>query len=155
MIGNDVWIGYEAVVMAGVHIGDGAIIASRAVVTKDVPPYTIVGGTPAQEIQKRFDESTIAQLQELQWWDWPVEKISKVLPSIMHGRLDIPNEILIHYYCELHDTQVLVCLTPGSPYMLTPGLRLLSVAFEKKISESLSTLPAIFADEEDTALYST
>ena len=66
VIGNDVWIGYEAVVMAGVHIGDGAIIASRAVVTKDVPPYTIVGGTPAQEIRKRFDESTIAQLQELQ-----------------------------------------------------------------------------------------
>jgi virginiamycin A acetyltransferase len=89
VIGNDVWIGYEAVVMAGVHIGDGAIIASRAVVTKDVPPYTIVGGTPAQEIRKRFDESTIAQLQELQWWDWPVEKISKVLLSIMHGRVDI------------------------------------------------------------------
>ena len=89
VIGSDVWIGYEAVVMAGVHIGDGAIIASRAVVTKDVPPYTIVGGTPAQEIRKRFDESTIAQLQELQWWDWPVEKISKVLLSIMHGRVDI------------------------------------------------------------------
>lgn len=65
MIGNDVWIGYEAVVMAGVHIGDGAIIASRAVVTKDVPPYTIVGGTPAKKIRMRFDEDTIAQLQEL------------------------------------------------------------------------------------------
>ena len=55
VIGNDVWIGYEAVIMAGVHIGDGAIIASRAVVTKDVPPYTIVGGTPAKEIRPRFD----------------------------------------------------------------------------------------------------
>lgn len=55
VIGNDVWIGYEAVIMAGVHIGDGAIIAARAVVTKDVPPYTIVGGTPAKEIRKRFD----------------------------------------------------------------------------------------------------
>lgn len=65
VIGNDVWIGYEAVVMAGVHIGDGAIIASRAVVTKDVPPYTIVGGTPAKKIRLRFDEDTIAQLQEL------------------------------------------------------------------------------------------
>lgn len=65
MIGNDVWIGYEAVVMAGVHIGDGAIIASRAVVTKDVPPYTIVGGTPAKKIRMRFDEDTIVQLQEL------------------------------------------------------------------------------------------
>ena len=89
VVGNDVWIGQNVTVMPGVHIGDGAIIASRAVVTKDVPPYTIVGGTPAQEIRKRFDESTIAQLQELQWWEWPVEKISKVLPSIMHGRVDI------------------------------------------------------------------
>ena len=58
VIGNDVWIGYEAVIMAGVHIGDGAIIASRAVVTKDVPPYTIVGGTPAKEIRPRFDRET-------------------------------------------------------------------------------------------------
>ena len=62
VIGNDVWIGYEAVVMAGVHIGDGAIIASRAVVTKDVPPYTIVGGTPAKKIRMRFDEDTICLL---------------------------------------------------------------------------------------------
>lgn len=62
VIGNDVWIGYEAVIMAGVHIGDGAIIAARAVVTKDVPPYTIVGGTPAKEIRKRFDAEVIEQL---------------------------------------------------------------------------------------------
>lgn len=62
VIGNDVWIGYEAVIMAGVHIGDGAIIAARAVVTKDVPPYTIVGGTPAKEIRKRFDAEVIQQL---------------------------------------------------------------------------------------------
>ena len=68
VIGNDVWIGYEAVIMSGVHVGDGAVIASRAVVTKDVPPYTIVGGTPAREIRKRFDTDTITQLQELQWW---------------------------------------------------------------------------------------
>ena len=88
VIGNDVWIGYEAVVMAGVHIGDGAIIASRAVVTKDVPPYTIVGGTPAQEIRKRFDESTIAQLQELQWWDWPEKRIQANLDAIQSGQLD-------------------------------------------------------------------
>lgn len=87
-IGNDVWIGYEAVIMSGVHIGDGAIIASRAVVTKDVPPYTIVGGTPAKEIRLRFDADTIAQLQELQWWNWPIEKIRSNLPLIMNGEID-------------------------------------------------------------------
>ena len=68
VIGNDVWIGYEAVIMAGVHIGNGAIIAARAVVTKDVPPYTIVGGVPARPIRKRFDEEVIQELETLQWW---------------------------------------------------------------------------------------
>ena len=88
MIGNDVWIGYEAVVMAGVHIGNGAIVASRAVVTKDVPPYTIVGDTPAREIRKRFDMDTIARLQELQWWDWSIGKITECLPFIMNGKIE-------------------------------------------------------------------
>lgn len=88
IIGNDVWIGYEAVIMAGVHIGDGAIIASRAVVTKDVPPYTIVGGTPAKKIRMRFDEDTIAQLQELKWWDWNIDKIAQYLPHIMNGNTE-------------------------------------------------------------------
>ena len=85
IIGNDVWIGYEAVIMAGVHIGDGAVIAARAVVTKDVPPYTIVGGTPARKIRMRFEEETIAKLQQIQWWNWPVEKIRRSLPYIMEG----------------------------------------------------------------------
>ena len=84
VVGNDVWIGYEAVIMAGVHIGDGAVIAARAVVTKDVPPYTIVGGTPAREIRKRFDEETIARLLELQWWDWPTEKDTPFF-TLYHG----------------------------------------------------------------------
>lgn len=88
IIGNDVWIGYEAVIMAGVHIGDGAVIAARAVVTKDVPPYTIVGGTPARKIRMRFEEETIARLQQIQWWNWPVEKIRQSLPYIMDGTVD-------------------------------------------------------------------
>ncbi len=88
VIGNDVWIGYEAVIMPGVHIGDGAIIGSRAVVTKDVPPYTIVGGVPAKPIRKRFDEETIEKLLALRWWDWEKEKIKEKLPAIRNGELD-------------------------------------------------------------------
>ena len=88
VIGNDVWIGYEAVIMAGVHIGDGAIIAARAVVTKDVPSYTIVGGTPAKEIRKRFDTEVIQQLLKLKWWDWSTNKIRQCLPHIAEGKLD-------------------------------------------------------------------
>jgi len=92
VIGNDVWIGYETVIMAGVHIGDGAIIAAHAVVTKDVPPYTIVGGTPAKEIRKRFDAEVIQQLFMLKWWDWSADKIRKCLPYIAEGKMD---ELLI------------------------------------------------------------
>lgn len=88
IIGDDVWIGYEAVIMSGVHVGNGAIIAARAVVTKDVPPYTIVGGTPAREIRKRFDTDVIKRLLILKWWDWPIDKIRQCLPYIMNGHLD-------------------------------------------------------------------
>ena len=87
-IGNDVWIGYEAVIFSGVTIGDGAIIGTRAVVTKDVPPYTIVGGVPARPIRKRFSEDVIARLEELRWWDWDEKKISRNLAAIQSGRLD-------------------------------------------------------------------
>ena len=87
VIGNDVWIGYDAVVMAGVRIGDGAVIAARAVVTRDVPPYTIVGGVPAREIRRRFDADTVARLQELRWWDWHIGKIRENLPHIMQGEI--------------------------------------------------------------------
>ena len=82
IVGNDVWIGYQATLMPGVQIGDGAIIASQSVVTKSVPPYTVVGGNPAQEIRKRFDEATIQALLEIGWWDWPIERISRNLQAI-------------------------------------------------------------------------
>lgn len=88
VIGNDVWIGYEAVILSGVKIGDGAIVGARAVVTKDVPPYTIVGGVPAKPIRKRFDDSTVARLTRLKWWDWPKEKIKSKLEIIQSGRID-------------------------------------------------------------------
>ncbi len=86
IIGNDVWIGYEAVIMAGVTIGDGAIIGTRAVVTKDVPPYTIVGGVPAKPIRKRFDDATVERLIKLRWWDWEHEKIAKSIAAIQAGK---------------------------------------------------------------------
>ena len=85
VIGNDVWIGYDAVIMSGVKIGDGAIIGTRAVVTKDVPPYTIVGGVPAKPIRKRFDDETIEKLLALRWWDWSYEKIKRNIPAIRSG----------------------------------------------------------------------
>lgn len=88
VIGNDVWIGYDAIIMAGVHIGDGAVIGTRAVVTKDVPPYTIVGGVPARKIKMRFDSETVDELLRLKWWDWTSEKIKKNLPLIMSGEIN-------------------------------------------------------------------
>jgi len=88
IIGNDVWIGYEAVIMSGVHIGDGAIIATRAVVTKDVPAYTIVGGVPAKPIKKRFRAEIVAELLSLQWWNWPYEKILANLKLLQTGNIE-------------------------------------------------------------------
>ena len=85
VIGNDVWIGYEAVIMSGVTVGDGAIIGTRAVVTKDVPPYTIVGGVPAKPIRRRFDDATVDKLETLRWWDWDHEKIKRNIPAIQSG----------------------------------------------------------------------
>jgi virginiamycin A acetyltransferase len=91
VIGNDVWIGYEVVVMAGVKVGDGAIIAAKSVVTKDVPPYAIVGGNPAQIIRQRFSDGEIATLLEIAWWNWDIEKISRHLDQIVNADLEALN----------------------------------------------------------------
>lgn len=87
-VGNDVWIGYEAVILAGVTIGDGAVIGARAVVTKDVPPYAIVGGVPAKLIRKRFCDANIATLLALKWWDWPQDMISENIRTIQSGDIE-------------------------------------------------------------------
>lgn len=89
VIGNDVWIGMEAVVMPGVTIGDGAIIGARSVVAKDVAPYTVVAGNPAQPIKRRFEEDTINSLLEIRWWDWPVEKIEANIDAIVGGDVEL------------------------------------------------------------------
>ncbi|WP_020395214.1 Vat family streptogramin A O-acetyltransferase [Thiolinea disciformis] len=88
VIGHDVWLGYDSLLMPGVHIGNGAIIASRSVITKDVPAYSIVGGNPAQVLKTRFDSFTIQRLQALAWWDWSIEKITQHLELIMGGDVD-------------------------------------------------------------------
>lgn len=99
VIGNDVWIGYQALIMSGVTIGDGARIASRAVVTKDVKPYEVVGGVPARLIKKRFDEETIEWLEQLKWWDKEEAEIKKMIPLLMNSNkqdlksLQLPDKI--------------------------------------------------------------
>ncbi len=92
-IGNDVWIGYGATLMPGVRIGDGAIIAAQSVVTRSVEPYSIVGGNPAQEIRKRFDAATIKTLMEIQWWNWDIQTITRLLPAICGSDLDALKQI--------------------------------------------------------------
>ena len=85
IVGNDVWFGQESMVMPGIQIGDGAIIAARAVVTKDVPPYTIVGGNPAKIIRKRFSDDVISQLLKIRWWNWDFDKISRNVQHITNA----------------------------------------------------------------------
>jgi virginiamycin A acetyltransferase len=88
IIGNDVWIGNNATFMQGIKIGDGAIIGTNSLVTKDVEPYTIVGGNPAKVIRKRFDDETIQLLLSLKWWDWDAQKITDNLETITSGKID-------------------------------------------------------------------
>lgn len=94
VIGNDVWIGSNAKIMSGVHVGDGSIIAANAVVTKDVEPYTVVGGVPAKMIKKRFPDEIIEMLEQMKWWNWDYEDIYDVVPLLQSGNVNG----LIAYY---------------------------------------------------------
>ena len=85
IVGNDVWIGYDALIMPGVRIGDGAIVSSRSVVVSDVAPYTVVGGNPAKPIKERFPAEVVARLLAVAWWDWPIDRISANLEAIVGG----------------------------------------------------------------------
>jgi virginiamycin A acetyltransferase len=87
-VGNDVWFGYDSLIKGGVTIGDGAIIAARAVVVKDVPPYSIVAGNPAKVVKMRFDDKIIERLLQIAWWDWPIEKINQNLKLICSLDID-------------------------------------------------------------------
>lgn len=85
VIGNDVWIGAEAIVMPGVQVGDGAVIGTRAVVTANVEPYAIVAGNPARQVRRRFDPDQIALLAEMAWWDWPDAALKAAMPILTSG----------------------------------------------------------------------
>lgn len=88
IVGNDVWIGSEAMIMPGIKIGDGAVIGSRALVTKDVEPYSIVGGNPAKLIKKRFSDTTIEKLLEMSWWDWDENELADVVPVLCSNDIE-------------------------------------------------------------------
>ena len=88
IIGNDVWIGTEAMVMSGVSIGNGAVVGARAVVTKDVPAYAIVAGIPAKVVRMRFEAPVIARLEAVAWWDWDDERIASLLPLLLSGDVE-------------------------------------------------------------------
>lgn len=88
MIGSDVWIGTEALILSGVTIGDGAVIAARAVVTSDVPPYAVVAGNPAKVVKFRFDQTVITRLLAIQWWNWSQGQIEKAMPELLNDRIE-------------------------------------------------------------------
>jgi acetyltransferase-like isoleucine patch superfamily enzyme len=83
VIGNDVWLGREAMILSGVTIGDGAVVGARALVTRDVPPYAIVAGNPAQFVRSRFAPEIVARLLAIRWWDWPEERIARAVPQML------------------------------------------------------------------------
>lgn len=94
VIGNDVWIGQNAVILPGVHIGSGAIIGANSVVGSDVSPYTIVVGNPSRPVRKRFDDELIEMLLEWKWWDRSIDEINRLIPILTSGRPDAVREII-------------------------------------------------------------
>jgi virginiamycin A acetyltransferase len=88
VVGNDVWIGYDALIMPGVRIGNGAIVGARAVVSKDVPAYAVAAGNPARVVKMRFPPKVIVELERIAWWNWPAEKITRHLPAIVGADIE-------------------------------------------------------------------
>jgi len=89
IIGNDVWLGADAVILSGVTIGDGSVAGARSVIANDIPPYTIVAGNPARVVRKRFDDHTIARLLRIKWWEWEDSKIEKALPLLLGANIQM------------------------------------------------------------------
>jgi virginiamycin A acetyltransferase len=101
IIGNDVWLAMNVIILSGVIIGDGAVVAAGAVITKDVAPYTIVGGNPAKPLKKRFDDESIAKLLTIKWWDWDIAKIEKNLDLISSDNI---KDFIEKYYTSCDET---------------------------------------------------
>jgi acetyltransferase-like isoleucine patch superfamily enzyme len=87
-IGNDVWIGRGARIRSGVHVGDGAVVAAYAVVTHDVRPYAIVAGVPAREVRRRFSDQQVQALEQIAWWDWPMDQVLRCVPALCSGAIE-------------------------------------------------------------------
>jgi virginiamycin A acetyltransferase len=88
VVGHDVWLGYESLVLPGVTIGHGAVVGARAVVSRDVPPYAVVAGNPARVVRQRFAPDDVARLLALAWWDWPAEALTPAIPALVRGDLE-------------------------------------------------------------------
>lgn len=97
VIGNDVWIGQNATIMPGVHIGNGAIVGTNSTVASDIPPYSIAVGNPARVIRKRFDDETIDLLEQLQWWNKSIEEIDSLMPIITNPDIEEMKEAIRSY----------------------------------------------------------
>jgi len=103
VVGNDVWLGYQAIVMPGVRIGNGAIIASGSVVTSDVPDYGIACGNPATLIRRRYSDQDITRLLELAWWHWPLRHVTEHIRTIMSGTIDDLQTVApAHWQCQVN-----------------------------------------------------
>ncbi len=102
LIGNDVWLASQCTILSGVCIGDGAVVSTCSVVTKDIEPYTIVGGVPAKPIRKRFNQEIIKQLLEIQWWNWSKERIEKAMPLLLNPE---PEKLIEWHYRELERSE--------------------------------------------------
>lgn len=97
VIGNDVWIGSEVIIMPGIKIGDGAVIGTRALVTRDVEPYTIIGGNPAKQIRKRFDDEKIELLLKIKWWNWSDQQLQQAMPFLTSGNIDALHRLWLSF----------------------------------------------------------
>ncbi len=98
IIGNDVWIGYDALIMPGVKIGNGSIISSKSVVVNDVPPYTVMGGNPAKPIKSRFKDEVIELFESIAWWDWPIEIITENLELLVSNDIEKLKDVAIQQH---------------------------------------------------------